>query len=124
MDNMRVVRPGQNGTKQLLKQYGDKLVCVRYRYDYKNKKVFKTIELIVSEQDWQPISAHPDEEKPSPLTQRVPVNQVGVRVEWHEKQLQQALRSAGGKWHKQHKLWYDAEYVVHKLGLEDRMVMR
>ena len=25
--------PGENGTKGLLKQYGEQLVCVRYRYD-------------------------------------------------------------------------------------------
>jgi hypothetical protein len=27
------LKPGQKGTKQLLAQYGDRLVCVRYRYD-------------------------------------------------------------------------------------------
>jgi hypothetical protein len=27
------LKPGQKGTKQLLAQYGDRLICVRYRYD-------------------------------------------------------------------------------------------
>ena len=27
------LRPGQKGTKQLLAQYGDRLISVRYRYD-------------------------------------------------------------------------------------------
>jgi hypothetical protein len=27
------LKPGQRGTKKLLDQYGDALVCVRYRYD-------------------------------------------------------------------------------------------
>ncbi len=29
--------PGHRGTKQLLAQYGDRLVCVRYRYDAQRK---------------------------------------------------------------------------------------
>jgi len=33
MDVKSVFQPGENGTKQLLKEYGDRLVCVRYRYD-------------------------------------------------------------------------------------------
>ncbi len=29
-----VHEPGQKGTKQLLAQYGDRLICVRYRYGF------------------------------------------------------------------------------------------
>jgi len=29
--------PGQNGTKKLVATYGERLVCVRYRYDTKLK---------------------------------------------------------------------------------------
>ena len=46
--------PGQNGTKRLLRQYGDQLVCVRYRYDKLRGKRLKTVELIIDEQDWVP----------------------------------------------------------------------
>ena len=38
--------PGQKGTKSLQKQYGDALVCVRYRYDETNGKQLKTVEII------------------------------------------------------------------------------
>ncbi len=48
------LKPGQKGTKQLLAQYGDRLICVRYRYDAQRKKRFKTVELLVAERDWQP----------------------------------------------------------------------
>jgi hypothetical protein len=41
------LKPGQRGTKKLLTQYGDRFVGVRYRYDAKQKKRFKTVELIV-----------------------------------------------------------------------------
>jgi hypothetical protein len=43
------LRPGQKGTKQLLAQYGDRLICVRYRYDARRKKGLKTVELLVAE---------------------------------------------------------------------------
>ena len=48
------LKPGQKGTKQLLAQYGDRLICVRYRYDAQRKKRFKTVELLVAERDWEP----------------------------------------------------------------------
>src|SRR5438046_3165589 len=34
------LKPGQKGTKQLVAQYGDRLICVRYRYDAQRKKRF------------------------------------------------------------------------------------
>ena len=50
------LKPGQKGTKQLLAQYGDRLLCVRYRYDAQRKKRLKTVELVVAEHDWEPPS--------------------------------------------------------------------
>jgi hypothetical protein len=46
------LKPGQKGTKQLLAQYGDRLICVRYRYDPARKKRFETVELVAAERDW------------------------------------------------------------------------
>jgi hypothetical protein len=46
------LRPGQRGTKQLLAQYGDRLICVRHRYDAQRRKRLKTVELLVAERDW------------------------------------------------------------------------
>jgi len=43
------LQPGQSGTKELVEQYGDRLVCVRYRYDATRRRRFKTVELIVEE---------------------------------------------------------------------------
>src|SRR5882672_3022521 len=48
------LKPDQKGTKQLLMQYGDRLVCVRYRYDAQRKKRSKTVECIVVEREWDP----------------------------------------------------------------------
>ncbi len=38
------LKPGQKGTKQLLPQYCDRLVCVRHRYEAQCKKRFKAVE--------------------------------------------------------------------------------
>ena len=46
---MKVVKtlvPGEKGTKGLTGKYGERLVCVRYRYDASRKMRFKTVELI------------------------------------------------------------------------------
>ncbi len=48
------LNPGQRGTKQLVEQYGDQLVCVRYRYDETCMRRYKTVELIIDESDWEP----------------------------------------------------------------------
>lgn len=49
-----VRRPGQHGTKEYLQAYGDRLICVRYRYDAAAKRRYKTIEIIVDEAPWAP----------------------------------------------------------------------
>ncbi len=46
-------KPGQSGTKKLLARYGNRLICVRYRYDEERKKRYKTVELIIEEVDWE-----------------------------------------------------------------------
>ena len=48
------LKPGQTGTKQLLAPYGDRLVCVRYRYDAQRKKPFKPWGSSSAERDWEP----------------------------------------------------------------------
>jgi len=53
------LRPGQPGTKKLVDQCGDKLFYVRYRYDARYGKRYKTIELIVGEADWVPPLVQP-----------------------------------------------------------------
>ena len=124
MEMLRVLRPGQNGTKQLLKEYGDKLLCVRYRYNYQTHKCYKTIELVISEQDWTPPAPHPEEERPPKLTERINIREVAVRIDWQEKSLQQAMREIGGRWDRKKRYWYAQENLVKRLGLEDRIVRR
>ncbi len=55
------LKPGQRGTKKLQAMYGDRLVCVRYRYDPDTGRRFKTIEIIVEEKEWTPRNQNHDQ---------------------------------------------------------------
>jgi len=105
------LKPGQKGTKQLLTQYGDRLVCVRYRYDAQRKKRFKTVELITAEREWEP---------PPPRFAASAI--VGVRVGFAEAELRARVKQAGGKWNRQRKVWEMRYDQVVALKLEARIV--
>jgi hypothetical protein len=77
-------RPKRN--KKLHEQFGDRLLCVRYRHDDQLRKRFKTVELIVEETAWTP---------PARLFAANTI--VGVRVELAEVELQRKVKQAGGK---------------------------
>jgi len=105
------LRPGQKGTKQLLAQYGDRLICVRYRYDAQRKKRFKTVELLVAERDWQP---------PRPRFAHDQI--VGLRVAFADVALRDRVKQAGGIWNPERRVWqlrYDRAVA---LGLKNRIV--
>src|SRR5215472_8825198 len=105
------LKPGKKGTKQLLAQYGDRLICVRYRYDAQWKKRLKTVELIVAEREWEP---------PPP---RFVVDMiVGVRVGFAEVELREQVKQAGGKWHRGRKVWELRYHHVVALKLEARII--
>jgi hypothetical protein len=103
-----VRRPGQHGTKDLVAQYGDRLVCVRYRYDAVHKKRYKTVELIVEAVEWSP--------PPDPTTL------VALRIALHERDLQQAIRKVGWTWNRPKQAWELRYDQVVALGLTDRIV--
>jgi SAM-dependent methyltransferase len=88
------LKPGQKGTKQLLAQYGDRLICVRYRYDARRKKRFKTVEILVAERDWEP---------PRPRFAQDQI--VGLRVAFAEVAVRDRLKQAGGTWNPQRSVW-------------------
>ena len=105
------LKPGQKGTRQLLSQYGDRLVCVRYRYDAQQKKRFKTVELIVAECPWEP---------PGPC---IPADTlVDLRIGFAEVDLRERVKQAGGKWNPHRKVWELRYAQVVALELETRIV--
>ena len=80
------VHPGQRGAKKLLTQYGDRLVCVRYRYDEQRQKRVKTVELIVEEEPWVPLAT------PQPAEALV-----AIRTARSEVTLRQQVKRLGGR---------------------------
>ena len=107
----RKVLPGQPGTKKLLDKYGDRLVCVRYRYDSENHKRFKTMEIILEENDW------------FKDTKRIPANKIiDLKIVYGETHLGRLVRAAGGRWNRKKKLWELPYSEAMALGLEDRIV--
>jgi hypothetical protein len=81
------LQPGQKGTKKQLAQYGEQLVCVRYRYDATRQRRLKTVELVVEETPWRPAR---EASKGAMI--------VGVRIDFQEVALQRRVKSAGGRW--------------------------
>src|SRR5665647_1811719 len=56
------LKPGQKGTRRLVEQFGDKLLCVRYRYDEIRQVRMKTVEIIVDERPINPNLQHRDKD--------------------------------------------------------------
>lgn len=119
MDVITCLKPGQPGTLKLLREHGRALVCVRYRVDVLQRKRYKTVELIVSEQDWYP---------PAPAGARnVPgryhdAREVLVRASYTERDLHARMRAVGGKWLPDLRLWRLPRRYAIALGLRDRIV--
>ncbi|MDD2271852.1 MAG: hypothetical protein PHG09_00005 [Desulfuromonadaceae bacterium] len=89
-----ILKPGQKGTKRLVEQYGEALLCVRYRYDAKAHRQYKTVEIIVSESEWTPPPAkYPDG------------TLVPLKIGLNETPLQNQTRAVGGRWDKQRQVW-------------------
>jgi hypothetical protein len=105
------LKPGQKGTRQLVAKYGERLVCVRYRYDPGRKKRFKTVELIIGERDWEPPAAPFADDQI-----------VGVRVAFEEVDVRERVKRAGGTWHRPRRVWQLAYGDAVALGLRDRVI--
>jgi len=89
------LKPGQKGTKRLVEQYGDALVCVRYRYDDKSQKQYKTVEIIVSESEWTPPPAKYPDGAMVPL-------KIGIK----ETAIHEQVKAVGGRWNKEQRVWF------------------
>ena len=100
------LQPGRPGTKRLLDEYGDRLVCVRYRYDDVLHRRLKTVELVVEDVPW-----HARE-----------TQTVDIYVEHFDHALREEVQENGGCWEPATRTWrlpYDA---VQALGLEGHIV--
>lgn len=111
MRTTTTVQPGQRGAKQFVEQYGDRLVCVRYRQGEQQERRYKTIELIVEEWAWT-----------QPLPRRRKESIVSIKVAFQEKALRQRIKEEGGTWNPDRQAWelrYDRAVA---LGVEARII--
>jgi hypothetical protein len=123
--------PGQNGTRQLTRKYGNRLICVRYRYDEATRRRYKTIELIESTSPWPADASTPlPVEKPRMPRSPAPAQPEGtghdkhrtlVNIDFDELELRQKAQKAGGFWVKKEKAWSIPSTQVPILGLSDRV---
>ncbi len=113
METRLSLAPGQNGTKKLLARYGERLVCVRYRYDAARKVRHKTVELIVETTPWSPRQRS---------SRREPHDMVAVRIEYSETALRERIKTAGGIWRQ--RLWEVDWKTVRELGLQGRVAVQ
>lgn len=106
--HIRTVRkPGEPGTRKLVNKYGERLVCIRYRHDPRTHKRYKTVELIIAEEDWLPPQTESRDETPEPPGPTTPM--VAVRIHHTEKDLQRQIKAIGGNRDAGRRLWHAPE---------------
>ena len=113
METRATLRPGQKGTRKLVERYGERLVCVRYVYDAKLCRQYKTVELIVSSAAWQPNRRNP---------RRRDDDIVAVRIAYEATELRARAKRLGAVWRPVQKLWEIAWGDAKRLGVGDRVV--
>jgi hypothetical protein len=107
------LHPNQDGAKQLRERYGERLVCVRYRYDETTKERWKTVELIVEKSVWEPPRPHWPAD-----------SLVALQIAAQEREVRQQVKAAGGKWNAKAMVWELSYGQVVALGLTARIVTK
>lgn len=102
------LQPGRPGTKRLLDEYGDRLVCVRYRYDDVRRRRLKTVELVVEDVPW--------------LSRDTETSAVELSIEQSDAALRAEVREHGGLWQPDTRTWRVPYATAVALGLESRIV--
>jgi len=110
METRVTLRPGKRGTRKWLNKYGDRLVCIRYRYDTNARRRFTTVELVVDESPW--------DGRPKASRNRL----VDIKVRYDETELRERVKGMGGTWDPQRRVWTVGFAKVQALGLEDRII--
>jgi len=109
----KTLRPGDPGTRRFARDWGERLVCVRYRVDPSKGLRYTTVEIVASApKAWRP----PGRPAPSAL--------VYVRTGGDEWELKQRLRAARAIWEPELKVWRLRYEAAVKLKLRRRILLR
>ncbi len=103
---IKKLQPEDAGARRWAAEFGDRLLCVRYRVDPQRQRRQTTVELVV-------------EEVPTVASLRV-----GLRIAWAETELRQRVKASGGKWDASAALWMLPLGTARQLGLVDRIVTK
>jgi hypothetical protein len=95
MKTRLILKPGQPGTKRLVKKYGDSLLCVRFKYDAKKQQRLTTVELIVERTGWTP-----------PTPRYTADSLVYLRIEATDMPMRLLAKESGGRWDPKKRLWF------------------
>ena len=145
MRTLKTLKPGQKGAKKLLTRYGTSLLCVRHRHETTGERV-KTVELIVRRYSCDRARARPPVQQVAsrirhPVatgdpaaagtpaaprvahsTGRTTVRKVGLRIHFRETDLRRRVKSAGGRWDPERRLWLLRRDQAERQGLLHRVV--
>ena len=112
MKAQRTLLPGDLGAKNMTDKYGDRLICVRYRFDPSTSRKFKTVELIEEEIRGEKHAG------------RIPVNKIlEIQVHITEYRLRHLVKAAGGRGNPVKQGWRLPYGMIRNLGLEDRIII-
>lgn len=107
----RIIKAGRPGTKKLQAIYGEHLLSVRYKYDYLNRRKYKTVELLIADEPWSP-------KADDPYLDRI----CKVKVAYEETEKQRQVKNFGGRWNRAGGYWELTLGSVIQLGLEKRII--
>ena len=109
MEITKTLQPGDMGTLNLVEQYGEQLICVRYRIDEASQKRYTTVELIADEKEYK---------------RRTPHYPVLIKIRFEETTLRERVKAAGARWIQDEKLWQIDYRTAAKMKLKDRIIKR
>ncbi len=134
MRTVKTLKPGQKGTKEMLTRFGPSLLYVRYRYDEARREHVKTVEFGVQRRSREGETECPGSQASGardPGT-RVPGAQsarsgdctprrVPLWIGRRERDLQQRVKSAGGRWDRVRRVWLLRRDEAERLGVLPRV---
>lgn len=102
---------GQPGTQRYVRQFGETLVCVRYRHHADGRR-YTTVEIVVDERHGLPMTHHPS----------LPNATVAVKIDYADSESRAWAKAAGARWDADRKAWLMDMETAHRLGFKERIL--
>ncbi len=122
MRTLKTLKPGRDGTKELWTRFGADLLYVRYRYDEDSRERVKTVELVVDRKPRDDEGEEPGSRTSRSRAAGFASRRVALKIGWKEKGLQQQVKSAGGRWDPDRRLWMLRRDAAERMDLMRRVV--